>query len=312
MGSYACNGHFEPSGTPREATQTTSAGPGGTRPVSLPRRQMTQNTDDAWEAWGVQDPFYSVLTDPKFRAAALTAETREEFFASGHVHVNQVLDICRQRLDPGFIPQRILDFGCGIGRLVIPFAAIAPDVVGMDVAPSMLTQARSNCDERGAANVTLVLSDDNLSAVDGKFDLVHTCIVLQHVEVARGRKLLAELVRRIQPGGCGAVHITFAWDAHEETFGQPPAPVPPAPPDNSLSAVIKRSLKRLVRALHPNPTPPPPPPPPSPDPEMQMNFYNLSELFFILHQAGVQRVHTEITDHGGALGSFLYFQMPSA
>jgi hypothetical protein len=42
---------------------------------------------------------------------------------------------------------------------------------------------------------------------------------------------------------------------------------------------------------------------------MQMNFYNLSELFFILHQAGVQQIHTDITDHGGALGAFLFFRV---
>ena len=43
---------------------------------------------------------------------------------------------------------------------------------------------------------------------------------------------------------------------------------------------------------------------------MQMNYYNLSELMFILQRAGVQQVHTEMTDHGGALGAFLYFQKP--
>jgi hypothetical protein len=54
---------------------------------------------------------------------------------------------------------------------------------------------------------------------------------------------------------------------------------------------------------------PPPVALPKADPEMQMNFYNLSEFFFILHQAGVQRIHTEVTDHGGALGAFLFFRV---
>jgi hypothetical protein len=48
------------------------------------------------------------------------------------------------------------------------------------------------------------------------------------------------------------------------------------------------------------------------DPEMQMNYYNLSELTFVLQRAGVRWFHTELTDHGGALGAFLYFQMPCA
>jgi len=267
---------------------------------------MTQTTDNAWEAWAVQDPYYSVLTDPKFRATELTGLAREEFFASGCAHVAHVLGVCRQRLDPAFAPQRVLDFGCGVGRLMIPFAGVASEVVGMDIAPSMLEQARRNCDERNLRNVILVPSDDNLSSAEGRFDLVHTCIVLQHVEIARGRVLLAELVRRVRPGGCGAIHITFAWDLHAQTFGQtPPAVV--MPPDLSLREAAKRFVKNALRPLRR--TPPPPVAPPNADPEMQMNFYNLSELFFILHQAGVQQIHTEVTNHGGALGAFLFFKV---
>jgi SAM-dependent methyltransferase len=271
---------------------------------------MTKNTDEAWEEWAIQDPYYSVLTDPKFRKKALTPQALEEFFASGEVHVKQVMDICRQRLNPDFAPQRVLDFGCGVGRLLIPFCAIAKEVVGTDISSTMLAKARSNCDERFLSNISLLQSDDTLSAVKGQFDLVHTAIVLQHVEIARGRQLFLELIRRIRPGGCGAIHITFAWDAHAENYGQLPQPLPPAR-DDSLLAAAKTLARQLIKPLR-RTLAAPPAQPPGLDPEMQMNFYNLSELFFILHQVGVGRVHTEITDHGGALGSFLYFRIPSS
>ena len=45
---------------------------------------------------------------------------------------------------------------------------------------------------------------------------------------------------------------------------------------------------------------------------MQMYYYNLSALMFILHLAGAERVHTELTDHGGARGAYLFFQKPLA
>ena len=109
-----------------------------------------------------------------------------------------------EHVDAALSPQRILDFGCGVGRVVIPFAQIAADVVGMDVSPSMLAEARSNCTAGGTTNVTLLRSDDILSTVEGTFDLVHSCIVLQHIEVPRGTALFAQLVRRIRPGGVGA------------------------------------------------------------------------------------------------------------
>ena len=43
-------------------------------------------TDSAWEAWGKQDPYYGVITDPKFRKSALTNEAKQEFFEPGRIH----------------------------------------------------------------------------------------------------------------------------------------------------------------------------------------------------------------------------------
>jgi ubiquinone/menaquinone biosynthesis C-methylase UbiE len=271
---------------------------------------MTQNTDDAWESWAQLDPYFSVLTDPRFRSSVMTDQARSDFFASGYAHVNQVMGVCRSRLIANFQPQRILDFGCGVGRLLIPFAEMAQEVVGIDISSTMLEQARQHCAERQLTNVVLAPSDDGLSAVEGNFDLVHTCIVLQHLEIPRGRQIFGELVRRIRPGGCGAIHVTFAWDIHADSFGQVPKPQLEAPPEDLSSAFrkwVRQGLKPFSggrRGALPKADAIPA------DPEMQMNFYNLSELFFCLQQSAVSSVHTEITNHGGAMGAFLYFAVP--
>src|SRR5690348_8156867 len=118
------------------------------------------STDSEWEAWGARDPYYGVITLPKFRSAALTPETRAEFFRSGHDHVAHVLATIRTHIDPAFAPQRVLDFGCGVGRVLIGLADIAPEIVGVDVSPSMLAEARRNCDEQGGSHVKLAVSDD--------------------------------------------------------------------------------------------------------------------------------------------------------
>lgn len=262
------------------------------------------STDHHWERWGTQDPYFGVLTDPKFRSNALTLEARQEFFSSGQHHVDHVLSVCRTEIDGAFTPSRVLDFGCGVGRLVIPFAALAPDVVGVDISPSMLAEARRNCDAAGVQSASLVLSDDTLSRVEGDFDLVHTCIVLQHIEIQRGRQLFARLVELIRPGGVGALHVTFAWDAFPATFGQPPLPPEPTPPTRREK--LKAGLRRLLGRAPPAPVASEE----TPDPEMQMNFYNLSDLLFCVQQSGVQRVHSELTDHGGALGVFMFFRKP--
>ena len=269
------------------------------------------STDIEWERWGSQDPYFGVLTNPRFRKEGLTPEAKQEFFASGFAHVDYVVSACRRYIDEAFAPLRVLDFGCGVGRLLIPFAGFASEVVGIDVAPSMLDEARRNCVERGIGNVALVLSDDTLSAAEGQFDLVHSCIVLQHIEVARGRALFARLVDKVRAGGCGAIHVTFGWDVHAGTFGIPPEPPLAPPPLTDALSQAKATVKRLLEPLGLQQKPAVAlPEVSSPDPEMQMNYYNLSELMFIMQRAGVHRVHTEFTDHGGALGAFLFFQKP--
>ena len=262
------------------------------------------STDAAWEQWGAVDPYYGVITDPRFRSAALTPEAKEVFFASGLHHVADVRALL-DRYGGGFAPESILDFGCGVGRLVIPFAAGGARVVGVDVSASMLAEARRNCDERGASTVELVVADDELSGVPDRFHLVHSAIVLQHIDIARGRLLFAKLVDRIAPRGWGIIHVTYGWDLHARYYGQlpPPTPEPPIPWWRAL-------LQALSRPFIP-PRSPEPVPAPSPDPEMRMNFYNLSELFFILHQAGIATVHSDFTNHGGALGATLTFQKPA-
>ena len=59
----------------------------------------------------------------------------------------------------------------------------------MDVSPSMLAEARRNCEAHGVANVSLVPVRRQLSGAEGEFDLVHSYIVLQHIEIRRGRDL---------------------------------------------------------------------------------------------------------------------------
>jgi SAM-dependent methyltransferase len=258
--------------------------------------------DSDWQAWGTRDPYFAVLTNPKYRSVSLTPELKREFFASGKHAVEMVLEKCRNYLDPNFAPQRILDFGCGVGRMAIPFAAVAKEIVAMDIAEAMLSEARRNCADHGCENVTLVLSDDSLSQAPGQFDLVHSGLVLQHVEIPRGRILFKALVDKVRPGGCGVIQLPFAWDVHAETFGVAPPPDPKSQSRWNWKMMLSRVLPRKAIA-----TLPPPGLKPD-DPEMRMHFYNLSELMFILEGSGVRHVVSDFTDQAGVIGASISFQ----
>ncbi len=253
-------------------------------------------TDNEWEKWGRKDPYFGVLTDEKFRTANLTDEIRTEFFETGRQHAEHVVKVCREVFDPSFTPRRILDFGCGVGRLVVPFAASAQTVVGVDVSPAMLEEARRNCREHGLENVALVQSDDTLSQVEGEFDLVHSYIVLQHIDPGRGTRIFFRLVDLLAPGGVGAVHFTYGW--RNQIPG--PSGAQPAAPTNPLQKIVRRISRRVRRAFEK--------PKPREDPEMQMNLYDLDTVFAMIQRCGADRCFCEFTDHGGALGVFVFFR----
>jgi len=245
---------------------------------------VNKSTDSEWEEWGRRDPYFGVITDPKFRRAGINELVKREFFESGESHVRHVMATIRQYIDPQFAPQTVMDFGCGVGRLLVAFSKMAQEVTGVDVSPSMLQEARLNCDEHQLHNVRLLPSDDALSSLTGSFDLIHTCIVLQHIPIERGRAIFAQLLQHLRPGGVGAVQLTYSKRSFASSHGvAPPAP-PPGPPAPAVAA--------------------------NADPEIQMNPYNINEILFLLQCNGIQRLHSEFTDHGGELGVFLFFQTP--
>jgi SAM-dependent methyltransferase len=249
----------------------------------MTNKLLDMRTDAAWEEWGRRDPYFGVITAPRFRRSEFNEQSKREFFESGESHVHLVIAKIRQYMDPSFAPKTVLEFGCGVGRLLVPFAAIAESVVGLDVSPSMLLEARRNCDERQLNNVQLMPSDDDLSSLTGTFDLVHSFIVFQHIPVQRGRTLFGKLLRHIRPGGIGALHLTYSKAQFAPTHGV-------APPQAKSSA-----------ANGPRPT--------DADPEIQMNPYNLNEILFLMQCQGVERFHVEFSDHGGELGVYLFFSV---
>lgn len=266
------------------------------------------STDTEWEKWGRQDPYFGVITAERFRSDRLNDEALAEFFVSGEHHVEGVLRSCRNYFGSDFAPKRILDFGCGVGRLVVAFAREADEVVGVDISESMLAEAARNCANRELGNVRLARSDDKLSQVSGTFDLVHSAITLQHIDVTRGRQIIQRMLQLLVPGGVMAVQLTYAKGYHPNTFGRAPLTTPthlPPPVDGFLTRLIRRRRGSATTGGSSASEAAPPR-----DPQMLMNPYDLNEIAFILQTAGVTGFHTEFTDHGGELGVFMFLRRP--
>lgn len=151
---------------------------------------------DAWDALGERDPMWAVLTEHTRRGGKWDPE---EFFATGRREIDEVL-----RLASGLgLPAgrgSALDFGCGVGRLTQALAGYFERVTGVDIARSMLENARRFNDH---ANVTFVHNEQPNLAVfpDESFDFVYTTIVLQHMAPEFALAYLDEFARVLRPGG---------------------------------------------------------------------------------------------------------------
>jgi 2-polyprenyl-3-methyl-5-hydroxy-6-metoxy-1,4-benzoquinol methylase len=168
------------------------------------------STDKAWEKFGRENSYYGVLASEKFAAHQIEAN-RDEFFASGRQSVSQTL----QRFEEHFGPlalDRALDHGCGVGRLTFPLAREFSEVLGLDISPSMLAEAETNARRLNVDNVQFALADDGLSNASGTFDFINSYMVLQHIPVSRGLRILTRLLERVKPGGGAHIHFAIRTD----------------------------------------------------------------------------------------------------
>ena len=84
---------------------------------------------------------------------------------------------------------RVLDFGCGLGRNFPYLTSIARAVTGFDLPPMI-----ARCRELAAEPVH-ALSDDWSTLVSSRFDLIYAALVLQHIEPAPVRAFLRDFAR---------------------------------------------------------------------------------------------------------------------
>jgi SAM-dependent methyltransferase len=168
------------------------------------------STDKAWERFGKEDPYFGVLADEKF-ATAMIDENRDAFFATGAAAARRILRDYEAHF--GSLPRgRALDHGCGVGRLSLPLAKEFAEVLGLDVSQSMVAEARLNADRAGRQNLNFALADDALSHAIGAFDFVNSLMVLQHVPVRRGLRILSRLLAKVGPAGGFHVHVSIRTD----------------------------------------------------------------------------------------------------
>ena len=237
-------------------------------------RATPRDTDADWEEIGRTNPYYGVLTDPRFKSDRLTDEVLADFFRSGRHAVEHEVSRLKRRY-PDFGPKSALDFGCGVGRLTRALAAGTGDAFGVDISESMLAEARRNVPTSAAFGRELP---------DRAFDWIVSLIVFQHIPPERGYPLLKALLARLAPGGF--VTLQFALYRDPRHASVPGGRIVMGDDFTTVSNV--GALRDLSKG------------------EMVMFDYDLTIIAAILFAAGVTDIDLSHTDHGGFHGASIH------
>lgn len=111
-------------------------------------------------------------------------------------------------------PGRLVDLGCGTGRLLLPFARRGYHVLGVDLSLEMLRVAAAKARAEG---LTVPLVQANLVELDGlasgAFD--YAACLFSTLGMVMGaenrRRVVAQVYRLLRPGGRFVLHVHNRW-----------------------------------------------------------------------------------------------------
>jgi SAM-dependent methyltransferase len=142
------------------------------------------------------------------------------FRASGHRDAAEIYDAVAAHLRAR---ERVLEIGCGIGRLLEPMGEHFRELYGVDVSGEMVRQGRERMARLPSVRLEEVDGTGSLPFDENAFDLGYSFITFHHIPHKEVVIRYIEEVRRVLvPGGIFRFHLfgrpEGAWQTVRETF----------------------------------------------------------------------------------------------
>lgn len=156
------------------------------RTGQVPAAKGTHTMSSNWDALAELDPLWAILSDPQKKFGKWDPG---EFFSTGAREAERVLAMCKSH-GVSVSYGKLLDFGCGVGRMTRAFSRHFEWCVGIDVSEKMIGLAREL--NSGQPRCEFIASDAGvLPFAEKSFDFVFTVLVLQHLP---SRSMILEYV----------------------------------------------------------------------------------------------------------------------
>ena len=143
------------------------------------------------------------------------------------------IELLRRNLS--FKPQKILDFGCGIGLSLSHLLKAFPnaDIYGSDISKKSLSIVRKNYPK--------VTAIDDLNEYQDYFDLIFLAGVIHHISPSKRSKVIQQIQSLLKPGGEVSVFEHNPYNPITRRI------VSNCPFDKGVVLIHQRELKELMK-----------------------------------------------------------------
>jgi 2-polyprenyl-3-methyl-5-hydroxy-6-metoxy-1,4-benzoquinol methylase len=164
-------------------------------------RQMVSHVESTWAGLGGEEPFWSVLTNDKFKAASIE-ENKESFYRSGEGSAELFVGTAQRCGIDIFQFKDCFELGCGVGRVTVWLSRIFSTVLASDISAPHLAIAHDAASKYGVQNVEW-MHMNSFDALDEipVYDAFFSLIVLQHNPPPVMVYILKRVLSKLRQGG---------------------------------------------------------------------------------------------------------------
>lgn len=193
---------------------------------------------ECWNNYGSTKPYWSVLTNPLFIEP--DEKTLKQFYGSGTSDIKYVNRILTENNLHTVENARVLDFGCGVGRMVNSLVNFkAKEIVATDISLEHLNIGKKYV----SSNIVKWVHIDDFKPltefVSSPVDLIYSFIVLQHNRPTLIKQYIVWLLEILKPNGVALLHIPYDIIGYN--------PTEQSPLEMEMHCVPKEEIINLVK-----------------------------------------------------------------
>ena len=168
-----------------------------------------------WVFFGNYEPYWSVMSSEEYQNKNIESNFKK-FYDSSQSLITLMKDFLKSN-NIEFKFKKIVDFGCGVGRITNLLSEFGENIYGIDISESHLKIARDNIKKD---NIQFIGYDDNNNFPIELYNsnLVISFIVLQHNRPAEMKYFIEKILNILDKDGIALLHIPYIIDNYDKSI----------------------------------------------------------------------------------------------